>query len=206
MNETSKKSLFLAPSHFRIALTLLAITGVVAVLLGIVNGMTKDKIASIAAEKATAARQEVLPEAAEFTALDYTDEVILEASEAFDANGERVGFAIETGANGFGGKVDIMVGIRVRAEGEGYAITVSGVSILDISDETPGVGSKVASSSFLGQFTDMNAAAMMDEASLTAAYDAVSGASYSSEGVRAGVEAACRFAHNLMYQEGGNAQ
>jgi len=206
MNESSKKSLFFAPSHFRIAFTLLAITGVVAVALGFVNGKTKDKIAAIAAEKATSAQQEVLPEAASFEKLDYADDIVLAVSEAFDTNGERVGFAVESAANGFGGKVDIMVGIRVRADGENYAITVSGVSILDISDETPGVGSKVDSSAFLGQFTDMNASSMLDEASLASEYDALSGASYSSEGVRAGVEAACRLATQLMTQEGGSAQ
>lgn len=205
MSEHSVKkqssSPFLDNQHFRIALLLLAITGIVAILLGVVNGLTKDKIASIAEEKATAARASVLPEAAEFENLEYAEGVILSAYKALDADGNLIGFAIETGANGFGGAVDQIVGIKAESAGaNAYKLSISGVSLLDISDETPGVGSKVSGASFLSQFEGM------DAASLSENFDAVSGASYSSAGVRDGAEAALELAQNIIEQSGGSVK
>lgn len=195
-----KPNLFLEGIHFRIALILFAITGAVALLLGVVNGMTKDKIAAIAEEKAIAARTEVMPEAAVFTDLSYSDEIISSVYEARDASGALLGFAIETGANGFGGPIQEIVGIHVGAENGLYRLSVSGVSILDMSDETPGVGSKANTTSFLGQFVGINAESLSSE------YDAVSGATYSSEGVRAGVEAALSIAAQIITESGGTLQ
>ena len=196
-----KSSPFLDHQHFRIAFLLLAITGIVAILLGVVNGLTKDKIASIAEEKATAARKAVLSEAAEFEDLGYAEGTVLSAYKALDAEGNLIGFAIETGANGFGGAVDQIVGVKAASIGESvYQLSVSDVAILDISDETPGVGSKVSNTSFLSQFAGMTAETLASD------FDAVSGASYSSEGVRAGVEAALALAENIIEQSGGSVK
>ena len=165
-----KPSPFLDPVHFKIALILLLITGVVALLLGVTNGMTKDRIAAIAAEKADAARKAVLPTASVFTDLDYSSGDVLSVYEARDGAGALVGFAVETGAQGFGGTVDQIVGLRVSEANGAYSLAVSGVSLLDISDETPGVGSRVSSSGFLKQFEGMTAATLAES------FDAVSGA------------------------------
>lgn len=203
MNDHSvhKKSAVPSSSHLRVALLLLAITGVVALLLGIVNGLTKGRIAAFAEEKAVAARTAVLPDAADFENLDYADGVVLSAYKALDADGKLIGFAIETAADGFGGTVDQMVGISADSAGTSiFTLSVSGVELLDISDETPGVGTKVSMTSFLSQFIGM------DAASLAADYDAVSGASYSSEGVRTGVEAALTLVESIVKENGGRVQ
>ena len=188
---------FLDFAHFKTALILLLITGVVAVLLGVTNGMTKEKIAAIAAEKADAARKAVLPTASVFTDLEYTSDNVLSIYEARDGSGALIGFAVETGAQGFGGTVEQIVGLRVTGANGAYSLSVSGVSLLDISDETPGVGSRISSSGFLKQFEGMTAA------SLAESFDAVSGATYSSEGVRAGVEAALDLAGRIIQNSGG---
>jgi len=192
-----KNSPFLDPAHFKTALILLLITGVVALLLGVTNGMTKDRIDAIAAEKADAARKSVLPTASVFTDLGYSSGDVLSIYEARDGSGALVGFAVETGAQGFGGTVDQIVGLRVTEASGAYSISVSGVSLLDISDETPGVGSRVSSSGFLKQFEGMTAS------SLAESFDAVSGATYSSEGVRAGVDAALDLAGRIIQNSGG---
>ena len=192
-----KSSPFLDPAHFKTALILLLITGLVAILLGVTNGMTKDRIAAIAAEKADAARKAVLPTASVFNDLQYASGDVLSIYEARDGSGALVGFAVETGAQGFGGTVDQIVGLRVTEANGAYSLAVSGVSLLDISDETPGVGSRVASSGFLKQFEGMTAA------SLAESFDAVSGATYSSEGVRAGVDAALDLAARIIQNSGG---
>ncbi|MBO4406434.1 MAG: FMN-binding protein [Clostridia bacterium] len=191
---------FLDFAHFKTALILLLITGLVAILLGVTNGMTKDRIAEIAAEKADAARKSVLPTASVFTDLNYSSGSVLSVFEARDGAGALVGFAVETGAPGFGGNVDQIVGLRVSEEGGAYVLTVSGVSLLDISDETPGVGSRVSSSGFLKQFEGQTAS------SLAESYDALSGATYSSEGVHAGVEEALSIAARIIQNSGGNVK
>ncbi len=211
-HSAKKPNLFLESIHFRIALTLFAITGAVALLLGVVNGLTKDKIAAIAEEKAIAARTEVMPEAASFNDLSYSDDVVYSVYEARDTNGALLGFAIETGANGFGGPIQEIVGIEIGSENGSYQLRVSGVSILDMSDETPGVGSKANTSSFLGQFVGMTLGILTGDtdaassATSDLSYDAVSGATYSSEGVRAGVEAALTIATQIIEESGGTVE
>ncbi|MBR5868837.1 MAG: FMN-binding protein, partial [Clostridia bacterium] len=153
-----------------------------------------------AAEKAIAARTQVMSEAVTFNDLSYSDGVISSVFESRDASGRLLGFAIETAANGFGGPIRQIVGVKVDSENGNYTLQVSGVAILDMSDETPGVGSKANTSTFLGQFAGMNSAG------LAADYDAVSGATYSSEGVRAGVEAALAIATQIIQESGGTVQ
>ena len=51
----------------KVAGTLTVISLVVALLLGLVNGVTKDKIAAIEAEKTRVAMSAVVPEGSEFT-------------------------------------------------------------------------------------------------------------------------------------------
>ena len=207
-HSSKKPNLFLEGIHFRIALILFAITGAVAILLGVVNGLTKDKIAAIAEEKAVAARTQVMPEAASFNDLSYSDDVIYSVYEARDDAGALLGFAIEAGANGFGGPIQEIVGINVFSENGSYLLSVSGVSILDMSDETPGVGSKANTRSFLGQFEGMTLGILTwaADAPSDLSYDAVSGATYSSEGVRAGVEAALSIATQIITESGGTVQ
>lgn len=64
----------------KVAGTLTVISLITAFLLGLVNGVTKDKIAAIDAEKTRVAMSAVVPEGSEFTdALDLTDDVVAAA-------------------------------------------------------------------------------------------------------------------------------
>ena len=109
------------------------------------------------------------------------------AYEAKDG-GEVIGHAMKIVASGSQGNIEMMVG--VDAEG-----VVTGVSIVDNS-ETSGIGSKVMSNEplssgvgVLDQFQGKSAAA---DGTLTVGknVDAISGATVSSKGVTAGVNAA----------------
>ena len=184
----------------KLTVTLFATCVIVAGLLGLVNMVTKDKIAAINWENTQTAMKAVVadPDNTEFSeALENTDAMSAAAKAAggtLDSvyevlvGGENAGYAIKVVASGSQGNIEMMVG--VDAEG-----VVTGVSIVDNS-ETSGIGSKVMSNEplssgvgVLDQFQGKSAAA---DGTLTVGknVDAISGATVSSKGVTAGVNAA----------------
>ena len=184
----------------KLTVTLFATCVIVAGLLGLVNMVTKDKIAAINWENTQTAMKAVVadPDNTEFSeALENTDAMSAAAKAAggtLDSvyevlvGGENAGYAIKVVASGSQGNIEMMVG--VDAEG-----VVTGVSIVDNS-ETSGIGSKVMSNEplssgvgVLDQFQGKSAAA---DGTLTVGknVDAISGATVSSKGVTTGVNAA----------------
>ena len=197
----TKEKVNMDPKYIiKLTVTLFATCVIVAGLLGLVNMVTKDKIAAINWENTQTAMKAVVadPDNTEFSeALENTDAMSAAAKAAggtLDSvyevlvGGENAGYAIKVVASGSQGNIEMMVG--VDAEG-----VVTGVSIVDNS-ETSGIGSKVMSneplSSVVGvldQFQGKSAAA---DGTLTVGknVDAISGATVSSKGVTAGVNAA----------------
>ena len=197
----TKEKLNMDPKYIiKLTVTLFATCVIVAGLLGLVNMVTKDKIAAINWENTQTAMKAVVadPDNTEFSeALENTDAMSAAAKAAggtLDSvyevlvGGENAGYAIKVVASGSQGNIEMMVG--VDAEG-----VVTGVSIVDNS-ETSGIGSKVMSNEplssgvgVLDQFQGKSAAA---DGTLTMGknVDAISGATVSSKGVTAGVNAA----------------
>ena len=197
----TKDKVNLDPKYIiKLTVTLFATCVIVAGLLGLVNMVTKDKIAAINWENTQTAMKAVVadPDNTEFSeALENTDAMSAAAKAAggtLDSvyevlvGGENAGYAIKVVASGSQGNIEMMVG--VDAEG-----VVTGVSIVDNS-ETSGIGSKVMSNEplssgvgVLDQFQGKSAAA---DGTLTVGknVDAISGATVSSKGVTAGVNAA----------------
>ena len=183
---------------FKVAGTLTAISLVVALLLGLTNMLTADKIAAINWENTQKAMKEVVadPDHTEFTELELTDDMTAAASTAggtLDSayevvvNGENDGYAIKVVASGSQGNIEMMVGV----DGEG---TVTGVSIVDNS-ETAGIGSKVMDNEplasgvpVLEQFEGKSEADM--PLTVGSNVDAISGATVSTKGVTKGANAA----------------
>lgn len=174
----------------KIAGTLLVISLVVAGLLGLVNGVTADKIAAINAENtAIAMNQVVTVENAEYAPLEVSDELSAAAASyakldsvyEVRADGELVGYTVKVIASGSQGDIEMMVG----ADTAGAA---TGVAIVDNS-ETSGIGSKVMTNvnGVLDQFKGMSGAGSL---AVGKNVDAISGATVSSKGVTAGVNAA----------------
>lgn len=155
--------------------TLCVICLIAAFLLGLTNNVTAGRIAELAVQAEAEARMEVLPSAKSF------GEGIEDAAsgctyaEAFDENGNSLGYAVTAiGEGGYGGKITAMVGIN--ADG-----TVNLVSILDQS-ETASIGGKLMSQdSFLNRFIGLSGSAALKKNGGTV--DAVTGATKTSTGI-----------------------
>ena len=191
----TKEKVNMDPKYIiKLTVTLFATCVIVAGLLGLVNMVTKDKIAAINWENTQTAMKAVVadPDNTEFSeALENTDAMSAAAKAAggtLDSvyevlvGGENAGYAIKVVASGSQGNIEMMVG--VDAEG-----AVTGVSIVKNS-ETSGIGSKVMSNEngVLDQFIGKSAAD--GTLSVGKNVDAISGATVSSRGVTTGVNAA----------------
>lgn len=183
MSETKK----LSPNTayiLRLAGTLLAITAVTALLLGLVNFITAPTIARSTEEKRVEAMQQVLPaeeyRAVEAFAQEHDGATVTALSEAV-SGGETIGYVAEVTANGFGGAISMVVGVSPER-------MVTGVSVIDHS-ETPNVGSKVVDDqAVLNQSVGLGYPVTVNSGDN--AFDAVSGATVSSRAVVAGINAA----------------
>lgn len=175
----------------KVAGTLTIISLVVAALLGVVNMVTKDKIAAIEEANTKAAMAAVAPEGAEFTPVELTDA----ASAAASAQGGTVdsiyamstgGYAVKVSASGSQGTIVMIVGVDANN-------AVTGVSIVS-NAETAGIGSKVmdnlpnaAGVPVLDQFIGLSGAGTLVVGKNVTA---VSGATVSTKGVTMGANAA----------------
>ncbi|NLD87549.1 MAG: FMN-binding protein [Clostridiales bacterium] len=140
------KAKLIDKEFIRLAVTLFLITAIVALLLGAVNALTKDKIAALKTETQHEAMQSVMPSAHEFT--DITEDAL-----AIEGMGESVktvyetehGFVFGVTVKGFGGDIEMVVGV----DDSGYT---TGAVITSMS-ETAGMGANASEESFIGQFT-----------------------------------------------------
>lgn len=166
-----------------LSLVLLVIAVVVALLLGFTNLMTKDKIAENTQKEQTLAMQAVLPEAKEFESADYKKDNISAIYKA-TAGDKFIGWCVNVKSNGYGGEIDLMVGINPD-------LTLSGVQVVSNS-ETAGLGAKCTEESFSSQFKGKKAPISVIKNG-TAKDDeivAITGATITSDAVVDGVNAA----------------
>ena len=167
----------------RLALTLFIITAVVAGLLGAVNAITAEPIAQHNAEKTRKALESVVAPGV----------TIGEAVENFEDPSGKVtalyetsdGYVAQVVVGGFGGDVDMVVG--VSADGTG-----TGISIISHS-ETSGLGAVAAANSqagqdFRGQFEGLSGELAVTKDGGTV--DSISGATITSRAITEGVNAA----------------
>ena len=165
----------------RLTVTLLTICVVVALLLGSVNALTAPIIEAAKWEKTMAAMGEVLAadtyEPLEAEGLPKGVTAVYRAV----TGGETAGYTVEVSSNGFGGAIQMVVGVDPQQY-------VTGVSIVDHS-ETSNVGTKVVDSpEVLSQFVGLTYQITVNSGDNR--FDAVSGATVSSKAVTAGVNAA----------------
>ncbi len=134
-------------SNFRLicvpAIVLLLISGVAALLLGLVNDVTKDVIAGREREETAAAMREVMRDAAEFSEEKTAENDVL-YYEALSSDGSVCGYVFTTTGKGYGGEIKVLTG--VGADG-----AVTGIAFLSI-DETPGMGMKAQNDDFKNQY------------------------------------------------------
>lgn len=178
------------------AVALLAICLVASALLAVTNQVTKARIEQIAAETENAARASVFPEAASFS--DVKSIADQDYCEALDGAGNCIGYTFSTTAKGYGGDVSVMTGIATDG-------SVRAIEILDVSNETPGLGQNAKQDAFKAQFAGMRGTIGVSTASKSAenGIDALTGATYTSRGVTAAVNQALELFEQI--QKGGAA-
>ncbi len=167
----------------RLTVTLLLITAVVAGLLGLVNLLTEDKIAALTAEKAKNAMEQVLA-AEHYEPLDCPEGGMV--TEAFRA--DDLGYVVRVSPNGFGGAIDMMVGISAQG-------AVTGVVIVSHT-ETASLGANCTREDFRSQFTGGTDALSVDKDGGT--IEALTGATVTSRAVTEGVNAALAFVKEVQ--------
>ena len=182
---------------FKVAGTLTAISLVVALLLGLTNMLTADKIAAINQQKTEEALAKVVSSAdCEFPPVEEIPQAVIDAanaqggklSEMYEilVGGENAGYAFKVTASGSQGNIEMIVGVDAD-------LAITGISVVDAS-ETAGIGSKVmdneatsAGTGALDQFVGKSGAGTLV---VKQNIDAVTGATVSTKGVTKGVNAA----------------
>ena len=182
----------------RLAGTLTAIAVVVAGLLGLVNNVTKDKIAEANRVKTENAMMEVV----EISNPSFSDalavsEEMAAAAQAFGAkvvelyqvtDGDAAaGYAVKVSASGSQGTIVMMVGVNVDG-------AVTGISVINHS-ETSNIGTKITGNELLDSgigVLDQFKGLTMPEGGLVVGgdVDAITGATVTTKGVTKGVNGA----------------
>jgi electron transport complex protein RnfG len=177
MTETKKKT------HELMSLTLIlfAFSAVTALLLGLVNGVTKDRIQVIGEENTKIAMQQVLM-ADSYEELGYTggDPSVLAVYKAGDA-----GYVVQLSVSGSQAMISMVVGVD-----NGGAVTGIGITK---HTETPGLGAVAADKTDAGvnfrqQFAGTTGSLSVNKDGGT--IDALTGATVTSRAVTNGVNSA----------------
>ncbi|QXM05748.1 RnfABCDGE type electron transport complex subunit G [Crassaminicella indica] len=174
----------------KLGIILFIIAAVAACVLGYVNDITKAPIEQQMIQANVKARQTVLPDATEFEEVDKSEyegyENIIEVYKGLK-DGEVVGYTIKTNPNGYGGPVEVMIGLSMDE-------VITGVSIGNHT-ETPGLGAK-ASGEFKDQYNGKSTEKELTVIKSGEAKDneimAISGATITSRAVTKGVNSAMK--------------
>ncbi len=178
---------------------LLVICVVAAALLAGTNMLTKDKIAEINAETKAQAMQTVMPDAVAFAESVQVGDT-LEYSDALDDDGMVIGYAFTCVETGYGGDVQVMIGINTDG-------SINKVTIVAADDETPGLGQNVKKDSFLDQFAGKSGelTVIKNAVSSDSEIQAVTSATITSKAVTKAVNTALEYySENLMNGGGAN--
>lgn len=130
----------------KLGLILFLISAICVFALALCNSLTKDKIAAINQKKEDDAKKSVLSSAETFKQADYKNDggTVIFIGEK---GGEKVGYCARVTSKGFGGDIDMMVGLDSD-------FAISGVTIINMS-ETPGLGSRASDEKFIKQYDNL---------------------------------------------------
>ncbi len=179
------------------------------ILLGFVYNITKGPIAREKEAARIASEQEVFADAKEFQTLpdtegegfqaafenalaesDVTGVKLNSVDTAGSVDGAELGYVVDvTDSDGYGGDIQIMVGVRT----EGEEPVINGISFLALS-ETAGMGMKAKEPPFKDQFVDLPALSRIeyvkDGKTEANEIDAISGATITTDAVTDAVNGA----------------
>lgn len=152
-------------------------------LLGYTNQLTADKIEEQTLAAADAARKSVLPDAEAFEQLELAEGAPVDNCYAGMAGGEAIGYTAQITVKGYGGPIEITVGVDMDGVLTGISVGGSGFA------ETAGLGAKTKEAAFTSQFSKGLSAPVQ----LKEDVNAVSGATISSSAVVSGVNKAAEY-------------
>ncbi len=123
---------------------LLAICIIIPLALSLTNKITKDKIAELDKKNSRETMAELI------NADSFNEEEFKDGETEFTyyfalKDGNIIGYIFKTAEKGYGGDVSVMTAVNVDG-------TVKSVAILDVSNETPGLGQNAAKESFYSQY------------------------------------------------------
>ncbi|MDR1917309.1 MAG: RnfABCDGE type electron transport complex subunit G [Synergistaceae bacterium] len=187
----------------KLGLVLFTVTAITGLILGAVNDITTEPIRLTQARLKAAALAAALPEADEFKAVDLppassgdgantSKSVIIRDVQQGQSAGKPVGYCITVASSGYGGLIEIVVGIN---ESGG----LRAIRILSQS-ETPGLGAK-AEQVLSGQFANKAVEKLVVVKRAPDAPDqiqAISGATITSDAVTLGVNSALEYWRNNL--------
>jgi len=134
-----------AKSTLKNAFPIILLTIVVAVcvsLLTYVDNLTRGRIEAQEEEKVQNMLSAMFPEMSRY---EFKDDIYIIYS-----NSDKVGYAFIAIGKGYGGDINILVGLEDET-------TIKGITIIS-HKETPGLGSRIAESSFSDMFRGINIA------------------------------------------------
>lgn len=152
----------------RPVVVLVAICMLAGALLGVVHYVTDPVAQANADRKAQETYAQLVPQAASFEPVDCTVEGCTAALEARDASGAVIAHVIVAQSKGYGGQVPIAVAFGT----DGTVISITTMA----NDETPGLGTKIANDSYIGQYVGLAAESITADD-----IDLISGATISSK-------------------------
>ncbi|KOR26533.1 RnfABCDGE type electron transport complex subunit G [Clostridium sp. L74] len=173
----------------KLGLKLLIIAAVAGLILGGAYTITKEPIAKQVEKTNSEAMKEILPKADKFEKVDgKSNDAVLEVNEG-KSGSNTAGYAMKVLTKGYGGEIEMMVG--VSKEGK-----VEGIKILSHS-ETPGLGANAEQPKFSGQFkgkpTEKDLEVVKTAPGKDNEIEAMTGATITSKAVTKGVNDAVKF-------------
>ena len=179
----------------KVAGTLTIISLVVALLLGLVNGVTADKIAAMNAAATQTALEAVTEAGSTYDEITSIPQEVMDAAKEMGGtleemytvtfDGQPAGYAVKLTASGSQGLIEMVIGVDAEQK-------ITGISVVNHS-ETSGIGTKVCGNKpndsvpVLDQFVGMSGAGTLKVGKTVTA---ISGATVSTKGVTKGANAA----------------
>lgn len=183
---------------------LFIITFSVALILAVGNYVTADKIERLNIQLQDEARKSVLPDATEFKnitleGIGQEEYKMVQSVYEGKKDGATVGYTVNVSPNGFGGAIDMIVGIDTDGK-------ITGIKIVN-SSETAGLGSKAQEPEFENQFRGKDAGSSLKVIKNGTPREdeivAISGATITTNAVTDGVNTAANFIReNLLKVKG----
>lgn len=165
------------------AVVLFLVAAIAAALLGYVSSITAEPIAK-AEQQAKAENMDKVLECDEWgEAVEVEDSIITDYSEG-KKDGKTVGYAFSVETKGYSTGLKIMVGVDTEG-------TVTGISIVDCSNETPGLGANAAKPDFYEQFAGKSGELKVNKDG--GEINAITGATLTSRGVTNGVNEVTKY-------------